>query len=307
MATIQKVSGIDFANISNFDGVDVSALGSINLIDKPATGGSLLLDTYPGARAGHSLRRLSSTYTGSAIKVQDNVGGATLDVGFDSNGELDTAAIISYGGSNDVFVETWYDQSGSGNNAVQATSANRPKIYDGSTGAVTTENGKPAINFIRSSSNYFLISYPNLDQGDITISTVCASNDISNAAMQFVLGATNTNRIWHYSPGSNNDRFYYGSRSPITYTVNDTNQNLFSVTAGTTSNGFRVFKNTVQYPIALALLTGSLDTTQMRIGAYINNGITWSGTMQEFIVYPIDETNNLTGIETNINDFYVIY
>tara|TARA_R110002167_G_scaffold249109_1_gene455215 strand:- start:306 stop:1226 length:921 start_codon:yes stop_codon:yes gene_type:complete len=306
MATIQKVSGIDFANISNFDGVDTSTIGSIISIDKPATGGSLLLDTYTGAAAGHSLRRLSSTYTGSAIKVQDNVGGSTLDVGFDSNGELDTSAIAAYGGSNDVFVETWYDQSGNGDNAVQATSANRPKIYDGATGAVTLENGKPAISF-DGTNDYFLISYPNLDQGDITISTVCATNNISSAAMQFVLGGTNTNRIWHYSPGANNDRFYYGSRSPIVYTTNDTNQNLFSVTAGTTSNGFRVFKNTVEFPISLALTTGSLDTTQMRIGAYINNGITWEGTMQEFIVYPIDETNNLTGIETNINDFYVIY
>ena len=36
-----------------------------------------LLDENPGAAAAYSLRRLSSTYTGSAIQVQraDNVGG----------------------------------------------------------------------------------------------------------------------------------------------------------------------------------------------------------------------------------------
>ena len=107
-----------------------------------------LLDAYTGATAGYSLRRLSSTYTGFAIKVQDNVGGATLDVGFNINRGLDTAAIAIYGGVNDVFVETWYDQSGNGNNAVQATSANRPKIYDGATGVVTGSiSGKPTIFF----------------------------------------------------------------------------------------------------------------------------------------------------------------
>ena len=105
-----------------------------------------ILDTYSGAAAAYSLRLLDSTYTGFAIKVQDNVGGATQDIGFNVFGELDTVSLAAYAGSNDVFVETWYDQSGSGNNATQGTSANRPKIYDGTTGVVT-ENGKPAVEF----------------------------------------------------------------------------------------------------------------------------------------------------------------
>ena len=69
-----------------------------------------LLDQYSGAAAAYSLRKLSNSYTGFAIKVQDNVGGATQDIGFNADGELDTVALLAYAGSNDVFVETWYDQ-----------------------------------------------------------------------------------------------------------------------------------------------------------------------------------------------------
>ena len=92
------------------------------------------------------MRLLDSTYTGSAVQVQDTVGGATQDIGFNVFGELDTVSLAAYGGSNDVFVVTWYDQSGNSNDATQGTSANRPKIYDGTTGVVT-ENGKPAVQF----------------------------------------------------------------------------------------------------------------------------------------------------------------
>ena len=56
-------------------------------------------------------------------------------------------SLTAYAGSNDVFVETWYDQSGNGNNATQISSTARPKIYDGTTEAVVVENGKPAVKF----------------------------------------------------------------------------------------------------------------------------------------------------------------
>ena len=106
--------------------------------------GNLLLDTSygSGAEAAYSVRKLRTAYTGPAMKVQDTVGGATQDIYFDANNNLDEAAIISYGGSNDVFVQTWYDQSINGNNATQPSSLLRPKIYDGTTGALVKENGK---------------------------------------------------------------------------------------------------------------------------------------------------------------------
>jgi len=95
-----------------------------------------LLDENPGAAAAYSLRRLSSTYTGSAIQVQraDNVGGTT-DIGFDSYGDLDTTALTTAAQGNSMVVVTWFDQSGNSNDVTQSSSLLRPKIYDGTTAA----------------------------------------------------------------------------------------------------------------------------------------------------------------------------
>lgn len=60
----------------------------------------LLLDTYSGAAAAYSLRKLRNDYTGSAIRVRRSSDNTTLDVGFDANGNLDTASMLSFVGSN---------------------------------------------------------------------------------------------------------------------------------------------------------------------------------------------------------------
>jgi hypothetical protein len=56
---------------------------------------ALLLDTYSGAAAAYSLRRLSGAYTGSAIRVRRASDNTEQDIGFVSN-ELDTATLESF-------------------------------------------------------------------------------------------------------------------------------------------------------------------------------------------------------------------
>ena len=145
MATIQKVSGIDFANISKFDAVLISAVGSINFIGKPATG-TLLLDTPygSGAEAAYSVRKLRTAYNGAAMQVQATTGGATQDIGFDINGNLDTVTLLNFAGTNEVGVSIWYDQSLNGKNATQSSVSNRP-IVVAAGGALVKENGKLAV------------------------------------------------------------------------------------------------------------------------------------------------------------------
>ena len=104
-----------------------------------------LLDTYTGAAAAYSLRKLRTAYTGSAVEVYN--GSSYADIGFNVFGELNTVALADHCGSNDGFVSKWYDQAGS-NDAVQTNTANMPKIYDGTT-SVVKENGKPAVKTVR--------------------------------------------------------------------------------------------------------------------------------------------------------------
>jgi hypothetical protein len=105
---------------------------------------NLLLDTYTGAAAAYSLRKLRTAYTGDAVEVYN--GSSYADIGF-SNDELDTTALAAHCGSNDGFVSKWYDQSGNTNTAAQTTTANMPKIYDGTTSTVVTRGGKPSVLF----------------------------------------------------------------------------------------------------------------------------------------------------------------
>src|SRR5210317_1337729 len=99
-----------------------------NIISVTTLGANLLLDTYTGASAAYSLRKLRSGYTGDAIEVRRASDNTTQDIGF-VDGELDTTSLASFCSGTDGFVTTWYDQSGNGNDATQTTASNQPKIY----------------------------------------------------------------------------------------------------------------------------------------------------------------------------------
>jgi len=73
-----------------------------------------LLDLYPGAVGAYSFRKLSSSYTGAAIRVQDINTGNEIDIGFNSANGLDISALIAFTGTASSSIVTIYDQSGNG-------------------------------------------------------------------------------------------------------------------------------------------------------------------------------------------------
>ncbi|MFN9116211.1 MAG: hypothetical protein ACK5XN_39700 [Bacteroidota bacterium] len=106
----------------------------------------LLLDTYPNAAAAYSLRKLSTSYQGPAIRVRRSSDNQEQDIYFDSLSNLDTNSLTSFVGiGGNGFVTTWYNQKGSAANLVQTTAANQPSIVV--SGVIQTELGKPVILF----------------------------------------------------------------------------------------------------------------------------------------------------------------
>ena len=83
-----------------------------------------LLETYSGALVAYSLRKLRTGYVGNAIRVRRSSDNAEQDIAFDASGNLDTTSLLSFVGSVNGFVTTWYDQSGNGYNAYQSTTTN---------------------------------------------------------------------------------------------------------------------------------------------------------------------------------------
>jgi hypothetical protein len=256
---------------------------------------ALLLDTYSGAAAAYSLRKLSATYTGSAIRVRRASDNTEQDIGFVDN-ELDTSALTTFCSGTDGFVETWYDQSGNANDATQSTAANQPQIV--SSGSVILENGKPSVQFDGSNDvlNLTLFTASNYSHFSVMtkISTGTTAISLGNTGGQSVGVAFENN--WYESAGGT---FLSGG-----YT-NNTNQNLFSVIkSGNNVSDFVFTQNTT----TLTGFSGSGFTSIniQSIGAR-PSGLFGTQKLQEIVFYDSIQTSNATGIKTNINDFYSIY
>ena len=74
------------------------------------------------------MRVLVSDYNGPLVKLRRASDDEKKDFTWGDNDIVDVAAIDAWRGSSDVYVHTWYDQSGLGRNAVQADKNRQPKF-----------------------------------------------------------------------------------------------------------------------------------------------------------------------------------
>ena len=252
----------------------------------------LLLDTYTGAAAAYSVRKLDKDYTGYAMKVREDSGDTEADIGFDSNGDLDTSAIATHCGSANGYVVTWYDQSGNSNNATQSTVGNQPQIYNGT--AVLSENGKPIIT---TSANAFMQTPYDGNALFFSVSK-CIDPSILGHYDKLSNGNLTANQYFFLA-----DQGSGSGNSGIGITLNSARRNGSAYTA--TSNAGTLYTDFSSQ----SLLYLSLDTT----GLDLNLGYRpapssfpmWS--MQEFIIYPDTSTHTPSDIESDINTYFSIY
>ena len=256
-----------------------------------------LLDTYSGAAAAYSLRLLSSTYSGSAIRVRRADDNEEQDIGFRNN-ELDTSTLETFSLGSDCFVTTWYDQSGDANNLIQETASSQPKIV--SSGTTITEGGKPTLEF--DGNNDFM------ESGSISSSQPVSylhlrryrTTDQVRHALNF---STDSGYAWADFFDGGNLRAYFGSTAATSAGFN-TNRNLWAVIADGASSTASLNGS------ASSASVGSNNVDAITLGkrAAPIAGVNAAINSQELIVYLSDVgTTNLSGIETNINDFYSIY
>lgn len=268
-----------------------------------------LLDSYSGAAAAYSVRRLSSTYTGSAIRIREDGTDTELDIGFDSNGDLDTAAIATHCGVNNGYVDTWYDQSGNSIDLIQATYGSQPQIYNGA--AVITQNGKPAVYFDNTIPNYM----------DSASTQWSSAGDTSVFIVREVGGGTGDRRVWNTIDPSSTRSFLIDVRDSQMTVFSSTNANAFVKKSKALSARNHVWSwihdanadltlyidNTQEAQTASTI---SMDTSSavatMCARSFGSEGYVTTH-FQELIHYPDDQTDNRAGITTNINDYYSIY
>jgi hypothetical protein len=261
-----------------------------------------LLDTYSGAAGAYSLRKLSSSYSGSAIRVRRSSDNTEQDIGFNVFGELDTVSLLAFAGaSGNAWVRTWYDQSGNSNDATQTTTSNQPKIV--SNGTVETFNGKPSVRFINASTTY-------LDVVEFAVESTMTYFDVHKA--------NGFRNVW--SPDRNENAtladstnfvlgaFYDGLTASIggvlkaPETANDTQAERLVYWLRDGANSELGLNGTT----ALTGTQLSSANNRIRIGTKSGLQSPFDGHFSELIAYPSDQSANRTNIESNINTFYSI-
>jgi hypothetical protein len=259
-----------------------------------------LLDTYSGAAAAYSLRRLSSSYTGKAIRVRRSVGSPSeIDIGF-SGENLNIAALESFCSGTDGFVTTWYDQSGNGRDATQTTAANQPQIV--SSGAVITLNLKPSLltnglSFLKTTSTDFnslqtsIISVSKLGSGIGGYARLACINVFSNG--YYLGGEPSGDKMIGFANSVATPAGGVKYTQNVTWVYNDI------------SNLYLISNNTLIGSKALTMT--SYGNQNLFIAAENSTQQRWNGNIQEIIVYPNSQGANINGINANINSFYSIY
>ena len=76
-----------------------------------------------------SMRVVVSDYNGPLLKLRRASDNALKDFSWGDNDIVDVAAINTWGNGSNVFVHTWYDQSGLGRDAVQTANNQQPRFY----------------------------------------------------------------------------------------------------------------------------------------------------------------------------------
>jgi hypothetical protein len=302
---------------------------------RPYAVANLLLDIYPNAGVAYSLRKLDKDYTGSAIRVRRSNDNAEQDIGFVGN-ELDTASLKTFVGANSGFVTTWYNQSDSAGifgtkNATQTTAANQPRIINA--GIVERQNGKVSIRLDGTNDGLIistavpLTSHSIFDVKTTTNTITTATSAMLTYSGEFEWSSTYDETLYGYGSLTGrltNERQYF-TNSAVS-TTNPALNDIFGY--GQVSNNISGIKlNSILYNgnttfnfyennslISLSNTdAGAFSSTRFPndikgIGyRFSSNTFYFNGNFQEIIIYSSNQSSNRTGIETNINSYYVIY
>jgi hypothetical protein len=239
----------------------------------------------------------TASYSFEFTYDSDDAGSLTFSEG-DDNADFDISnfKVTSFKGAG--FVETWYDQSGNSEDAVQETSGNQPKIV--SAGALVADG----IDFDGSNDR---LNIPNdlIASINSASSFLVAKSDTTSGSRIALALSHSTSNFRFYVGALLSSKFNFGYQDTalkIELGAADTNKHLFTSIAGSSS--------------AAALLDGTLKGIVSSVDGKstlssgglgsINSGNLWSGTIEEVIVYNTDQSANRVALEANIITNYGI-
>ena len=209
--------------------------------------------------AWSSIRRLLTSYTGPLGRARRSSDSTELDIGYNADGSLDTAALLAFAGAGDAFWRYIYDQSGAGIDLVQGTGANQAKCV--ASGSLLTNAGQPVMQFTPASGTYMT--------SDAAVATqyMCISGRLISNVTYAGLITTDTAIPFIISGATGATRYNYGVAD---YYVDAVNQSGTQAPLGYATHVF-------------SHLVGSLASYTIRIG--VVGARHWDGPAHECVIY----------------------
>ena len=172
-------------------------VGALVSVTESSNTSNLILDNVGSVTAAFGLKKLSDAYNSNCIEIRRETDNTTLNIGFVGDSlDINTLKDFMQGGR--AYVETWYDQSGNGNDVIQDSSSSQPEI---------DVSGSDV--YLRFGGNGFTGLYNNnpqnmpLSNNTHTVyfnSSIDESNSIRNSVV-----------LWGQAIGSNQDREFCAS------------------------------------------------------------------------------------------------
>lgn len=255
-----------------------------------------LLDAYGGAGAAYSVRKLSSSYTGAALRVRRSSDNTEQDIGFVGL-DLDTTALTSFVGAGNGFVTKWYDQSGNNNHGLQSTAIQQPQIVF--SGSIYTINGKPSLKYIAGNTTSLSLTNNITNPNNYSCFSAMGRNSLGEAISSLSCVTT----VFPYTSFiATDNNFYIASNTHYAskpYAL--TGLKLFSSFWNTPNQIIGYVNSVNQSFIPLALNVAGVF---QGIGRRSNTNS--NGYISEIIFYQSDKSANRIAIDSNIITYFSI-
>lgn len=249
-------------------------------------------DIAGGASGYWGLRAYTVASIGSnAIKLRRDSDNTTQTFVTVSGGGLDLSSISTFKTTANLFVDTLYDQTGNGNNLVQATQAKQPQFTLSGLGSL------PIMSFVSGSDLNMQTS--TLMNFSAPFTWVCVGRRTSNFTTTQCMISSSPNTQLAFNSVANQIYNYNGGSVP-TATASDSTYHafgsLFATTSilsvdGSTSTG--------------AAGTGSISNQKITIGDYISGGTNaLDGQLLEAAVYASDISSSLASLSSNEHSYW---
>jgi hypothetical protein len=245
----------------------------------------------------------SVNYTSSGSKTATLTANQSyVGIGFTEGDVPSNFTVSNFKILGDGFVETWYDQSGNGNDVVQATASQQPKIV--SSGSLITAG----VTFDEANSTELVATDP--------VITAAAAGTYSTFSVQTI---------------SNTESGYlYGNASPTNGSSLYANSSIYIVSNKNSASGFDSISKGASEQLLSAVYNNNDAVMQVDGGGSTSDGSTYNfsagtsnfimgnrsggtstgtkltGSIKEVIVYNSDQTANRPALEANIANQYGI-